>query len=146
MIQFPTKRNFRSVRAFSLVEVTIALGLVSYTLLGLLGLFIVGLNSNRESTMETALAQIALHVSSSYNGALNADGKVVYQRAYTYEGSHLLDINDASKYFTVDVEGQPSSDVLIPDTTGNLHLITVSIASVTTPDSKKVIQTSAYVP
>ena len=45
-----------SERAFSLVEVVIAIGLVSFALLALVGLLMTGLRSSRESGEDTSLA------------------------------------------------------------------------------------------
>lgn len=49
-------------RGFSLVEVTIALGIVSFSLLAIIGLVGSGLTSVRESTNEAAIASIIQHV------------------------------------------------------------------------------------
>lgn len=135
----------RQARGFSLVEVTLALGLVSYVLLGLLGLMVVGLNSSRESTVETALSQIALHVSSTYDGSGMSGGALTYEKAYSYAGTPLSSPTDPGKYFTAKVEATPSEGV-IPNGTKNLHLIKVSITSAVASDTKKVLQTSAFIP
>jgi uncharacterized protein (TIGR02598 family) len=49
-------------RGFSLIEVTIALGIVSFSLLAIIGLVGRGLTSVRESTNEAAIASIIQHV------------------------------------------------------------------------------------
>ena len=48
-----------SCKAFSLVEVTLALGITAFCLVSLLGLLPVGLNVNRNSVEQTAAASIA---------------------------------------------------------------------------------------
>jgi type II secretory pathway pseudopilin PulG len=49
----------RRLRAFSLVEVTLALGVMAFCLVALLGLLPVGMNSNRAALEQTAAASIA---------------------------------------------------------------------------------------
>ncbi len=127
-------------RAFTLVEVTIALGLVSFTLLSLLGLFVVGLTSSRNSSLETALSQIAIHVASTYNTDLPNE-----ERAYSYEGGTSNAAN-FRKYFTVNVSSTNSDSNRIPNTTSNLRLITISITSANIPGVTNIIQTAAFVP
>jgi uncharacterized protein (TIGR02598 family) len=132
-------RNLQALRpprasagGFSLIEVTIALGLVSYALLGLLGLFTVGLTSSRDSSMETALSQIVLHASSSYTGATN--------RYYSYEG---VSTDQSNSMFSVQVSPVTNT---ISNTSTNLHLISISITSTNNPTLTNVIQSAAFVP
>lgn len=121
------------------MEVTIALGLLSYALLALLGLFTVGLSSSRESSMDTALSQIARHVASSYSGTAPAGNL-----DYTYEGIAVSGTaSGLQKYFSVKVESTPSS---ITNTTANLHLIRILVTSEANPKQTNIIQTSAFVP
>ena len=124
---------------FSLIEVTIALGLVAYALLALLGLFAVGLSSSRESTTVTALSQIALHVSSSYSGTISGQSL-----DYSYEGLAITGSNSSlQKHFVVTLSTVPNT---ISNTSTNLHLLKISITSPQNPAVTNVIQTSAFVP
>lgn len=50
----PSKRTLRVYRAFSLVEVTLALGLVSFCLVGLMGLLMTGFTGVRSSYEQNA--------------------------------------------------------------------------------------------
>ena len=145
-----TGRSFaacRAERGFSLVEVSLALGLVAFVLLALMGLFVVGLNSSRDSSMETAYAQIALRTSSRYPGTATADstGTVTYQETYDYEGAPLP-AGDPELYFAVEVVGKPSDGSVIAQTSTNLHLITLTITSPQNPGVSKVVHASAFVP
>lgn len=133
-------RQPASDRAFTLVEVTLALGLVSFSLLSLLGLFVVGLTSSRDSSLETALSRIAVHVSSTYNPLLPND-----EREYSIEGGASNAVN-FQKYFTVSVSSTNSDSNKIPNTSSNLKLITISIRSENSPGVTNVIQTAAFVP
>ena len=125
---------------FSLVEVTIAVGLVSYTLLALLGLFTVALSSSRDSTMETALAQIVLHASSTYDGAVPE--RVL---SYSYGGSPV-EAASPEKHFEVRMVARPSSGATIANTSTNLHLLTFSISSPQNPGVTNVVQSSVFLP
>jgi len=58
----PTRRLFPRNVAFSLVEVVIALGLISFSLMAIMGLFSVGLQSSRESAEDTNLALMTQQV------------------------------------------------------------------------------------
>ncbi|MDR0532341.1 MAG: Verru_Chthon cassette protein B [Verrucomicrobiales bacterium] len=53
-----------SKRAFSLVEVTLAIGIVSFAILGTLGTFSVGLTTIHDAKNDVAYAQIVSQVSS----------------------------------------------------------------------------------
>lgn len=130
----------QSSAGFSLVEVTIAVGLVSYTLLALLGLFTVALSSSRDSTMETALAQIVLHASSTYDGA--APERVL---SYSYGGSPV-EAASPEKHFEVRMVARPSSGATIANTSTNLHLLTFSISSPQNPGVTNVVQSSVFLP
>lgn len=133
-------RNGKRKRAFSLVEVTLALGLVAYSLVALLGLFAVGLSSSRSSSVETALSQIVMHISSTYDGSLaprNAE--------YTYDGVPCTGSN-GQKFFDVTVLAKACDSSTIANTSTNLHLLTLSISSPENPGMTNVVQTSAFVP
>lgn len=131
------RRNRDCARAFSLVEVTIALGIVSFALLALLGLFVVGLSSSKESAMDTAVAQIALHAATIYDG-------VDTNLAYSYEGiPKNAGGANFQPYFAVSVAGTPGG---ITNTPTNFHLIEIAIFSTNNPSLTNVIQTSKYIP
>jgi Tfp pilus assembly protein PilV len=52
------KKRTRSISAFSLVELTIALGVVGFCLLTIIGLLAVGINSTHSSTVQTSATNI----------------------------------------------------------------------------------------
>jgi len=64
------KRN-ASIAAFSLVEVTLALGVVVFCLVTILGLLAVGINSTHSSTVQTSAANILTAVASDLEAAPN---------------------------------------------------------------------------
>ena len=55
----------RSLASFSLVEVAIALGIVTFAIVSLFGLLVVGMQANRASQGDTALALASKYVLSS---------------------------------------------------------------------------------
>lgn len=55
----------RSLRGFSLVEVVIAIGVVSFAIVAILGVFPVGLNTGRSAQNETRATQIAQDILAS---------------------------------------------------------------------------------
>lgn len=83
MTRSPRSRS----RAFSLVEVTLAIGIVAFSLFSLLGLFSVGLKANQESTRYGVLPQIAqeLERRARTGGTLPAVGDT-FSATYDYDG------------------------------------------------------------
>jgi uncharacterized protein (TIGR02598 family) len=63
------KRSFSSVSAFSLVEVTLALGVAAFCLMAVFGLMPVGVQTNRNATSQTASTSILANVVSDLRRA-----------------------------------------------------------------------------
>ncbi len=62
----PVNRKLRRKdKAFSLVEVVLAVGIVAFVLISILGLMSVGIKANRESADDIAVGLIVQHVSTS---------------------------------------------------------------------------------
>jgi uncharacterized protein (TIGR02598 family) len=61
---YPLKRKHVVVRAFSLVELTIAISIVSFTMLTMLGSVGIGLNSVQDSMVDFAMANISQQIRS----------------------------------------------------------------------------------
>jgi uncharacterized protein (TIGR02598 family) len=68
------ERDLRSVAAFSLVEVTLALGIAAFCLVALFGLMPVGIQTNRSATSQTAATNIAAAVIADLRGTPIANG------------------------------------------------------------------------
>ncbi len=64
-------KRINDLAAFSLVEVVIAIAVVSFALIGLIALFAVGLTTNKNSADETALGAMAWQVMDPLRGATN---------------------------------------------------------------------------
>lgn len=131
-------RKCASNGAFSLVEITVAMGLAAYCLLAMLGVFAVGLNSSRDSSTETTLSQIALHASSSYRPT------DLTEFNYSEQGSCLgTSATAVEKYYTATVT--ENSSTAVPNASANLRLLTVAITSVHNPKDTHYVQASAYI-
>jgi type II secretory pathway pseudopilin PulG len=77
------KRSINSQAAFSLVEVTLALGIAAFCLIAVLGLVPVGVQTNRNATSQTAATNILSGVVSDiraspkgFSGSLTAKYKI----------------------------------------------------------------------
>lgn len=60
--------GLRKKTAFSLVEIVLALGIISFALVGIMGLFPVAMKSAQESQRETRAAQIAMQIFNDLRG------------------------------------------------------------------------------
>jgi Tfp pilus assembly protein PilV len=65
------KTRKRPIAAFSLVELTIALGVISFCLLTIIGLLAIGINSTHSSTTQTAATNLLTAVTSDLEAAPN---------------------------------------------------------------------------
>ena len=104
----------RSGGAFSLVEVVIALGLVSFALIAILGLILVGMSSLKESVADTSTSLLALNVRETLVGKrceAGALGPFYYDASTRYQAESP----DADSFYRVDVTLAPPSPA-IPDT------------------------------
>jgi hypothetical protein len=65
------KTRQRSIAAFSLVELTIALGVITFCLLVIIGLLAIGINSTHSSTTQTAATNLLTAVTSDLEAVPN---------------------------------------------------------------------------
>jgi len=95
----------RSIRqAFSLIEVTIAMGIISFAVTTLVALLPGGLQAVRDSATETSLSAIVRQVRSELNQASFTDvtTQLPSQTWYFNEaGLRLVDTNTADRFFVV---------------------------------------------
>lgn len=101
--------------AFSLVEIVIALGVVSFAIMGIVGLFPVAMRSAQESQNETRAAVIAQQIFSdlkSFSGTNTflVRGPSATNSAYLITGINLAASNNY--YLAYDIQGNGLSDVL----------------------------------
>lgn len=103
--KFPM-RTWHLRRAFSLVEVTLALGIVSVSLLALIGLLPAGLGVLRESMEETARANIVQRVSA---GLATADFASLSAGTLDFDAEGQPAAGDAEAVYRVSLqEADPS--------------------------------------
>ena len=125
----------RKASAFSLVEVVLALGVIGFSLLAIIGLLPIGLQSGRASIQETRANHLAEQVfntlrSQPFTAAnlsllggsstidLSAPNTPAAQLHATYEGNFVAN----SDYFTIDLTFRNTPDGLIAGTANEVHL------------------------
>lgn len=107
----------RALHAFSLIEVTLALGICSFAIVGVFGLLAVSMNSSRSSGTDTTLAAMAGEVQADLRGrsfqdveaGLSSSSLVYY---FNNEGTRLAS-RDASAVYECRIKGQAD-----PETAG----------------------------
>ncbi len=132
----------RHPRAFSLVEVVLAMGIVSFALVTTMGLTLVGLKGFQQAistTTETEIAQqLVNQLQQTSYATIVANGSTNYY--FTQEG---LPTNAANSIYTAAMN-TPSSVALpnagTPVTSANLVMTTFNITSKSAPLSTNVIQ------
>jgi len=118
----PPGRPRRELAAFSLVEVTLALGIVSVSLISLLGLLPAGLGVLRDSMDQTVHAQIVQRIAS---GLVTSDFAALSSETLSFdeEGQLLQTIDDSgARYLATIQETAPSLPGLTSaEDVGRLH-------------------------
>jgi uncharacterized protein (TIGR02598 family) len=90
-----------AARGFSLVEVVIAIGVVAFALLAVLGLLPVALGTNRDATLETEAANIAALLESDIRST---------SRQFNPDGSRKSS-TDGSPIYGIPFDGRNASEV-----------------------------------
>lgn len=100
----------RSLSAFSLVEVTLALGIAAFCLIAVFGLMPVGVQTNRNATSQTAattiLSSVVSDMRASAIGTPGAGQSSLYKLVIPVRGSTVA---PQTRYF--DGEGRCSTDL-----------------------------------
>jgi type II secretory pathway pseudopilin PulG len=133
----------RPAAAFSLVEVVLALGVIGFALLAIIGLLPIGLQSGRASIQETRANHLAEQIFSTLRSqpfrAANlsllggtstidlstentASGSSGPQLHATYDGNFV----GTSDYFTIELRFRNTADGLVPTAANEVHLRIVS--------------------
>lgn len=71
-LPFVSARSFSVRRAFSIIEVVIALGLVAFCLVAIMGLLPLGLRSVRESNEQAGAANAIAHIAEAIRGSTSS--------------------------------------------------------------------------
>lgn len=129
--------------AFSLVEVVLALGVIGFALLAIIGLLPIGLQSGRASIQETRANHLAEQIFNTLRSqpftaanlsllggssiidlstANTASGVQGPQLHATYDGSFVA----TSDYFTIELRFRNAPDGLTPTTANEVHLLIAS--------------------
>lgn len=130
---------------FSLVEITVALGLLSFALLAIVGLLGVGLSSGKSAQVDTVQAAVAQSAADIWRASV-ADNPSLFDSAsgtnlfFTYDG---LQTNAAAAYFTCNLtQTLPGSDVSA-DATNDFRRLTIKLIY---PKSTNVLHASLVRP
>lgn len=127
-----TVRPLLRHRAFSLVEVTIAIGLVSFCLVAMLGVLPVGLSQERKSTDQTLATQaLSAVVADFQNAATNATNTPAYNVTIPKIGEAAVSSTLAlDEYFTTNSAKQfdVSCRVEAPSTRFSNYRLSVRVA------------------
>lgn len=95
----PTSRAIRA-HGFGLVEIAIALGIISFALLSLLGLMAVGLNASKTAREDTVVASLARNVLANLKtlnyAQLSALGSTNFY--FTYDGAATNSASSSAYY------------------------------------------------
>lgn len=129
------KHRDHSSGAFTLVEVTLAIGIMAFSLVALLGLFNVGFQASRRSAEGSNLPTIIEQIKQeerSGNGTEIDGSRMVY---FTFSGEKTTD-TDAHYRCTVRAA---SPSAVLPSTANHLILLTIKVES---PGSEKHFQIS----
>lgn len=127
-------------RAFSLVEVVIALGIVSFAMMGIVGLIVVGMNTFRASidtSVQSRIAQKAIG-----DAVLTDFSKLQAYESYFDESGRPVSAGDGQRVYTVGVTlanlTNSITQSLSPDVAKN---VVVTIRNRARPDEVKTIAT-----
>ncbi|GAT34688.1 Verru_Chthon cassette protein B [Terrimicrobium sacchariphilum] len=127
-------------RAFSLVEVVIALGIVSFAMMGIVGLIAVGMNTFRASIDTSVQSRIAQKAIS--DAVLTDFSKLQAYEAYFDESGRPVSAGDEQRVYTMGVTlanlTNSITQSLSPDVAKN---VVVTIRNRTRPDEVKTIAT-----
>ncbi len=135
------QRFLRSASSgFSLVEITLALGIVAFVLIAVLGLFSVGLDSSRRSASDTVISQVVNQVLSDIRTpALPAPGSAALEFYYNEKGAT---VPQQEAVYKVSLYTQ-SPGAVLPDTGSRLYLIRLDISW---PGGSTVVHASRLIP
>ena len=125
---------------FSLVEITLALGIVAFVLIAVLGLFSVGLDSSRRSASDTAISQVVNQVlSDTRTSDLPAPGGAPLEFYYNEKGAA---VPQQEVVYKVSLSTQ-SPGAALSDAGARLYLIRLDVSW---PGGSTVVHASRLIP
>lgn len=130
----------RVLHGFTLVEVTIAMGLVTFVLVALMGLLSVGLGSGREAQVQTleAMALRQIRAGLQTNTPSGFTGATYY---YNYDGSTNASAGGAYLQCQVTVN-QPTNSLAVGDFSGVILEFSHPLSGPATNRTTNVFHTS----
>jgi uncharacterized protein (TIGR02598 family) len=124
------------VHGFSLVEVVMALGIISFVIVGILGLLSVGLSTAKKSTRATNLSAISSQVISSIRNDTNTYTSAVLTGMvstpvrfyFNYSGSPQTTSNSET-FYLCEVGSETASSVLGATTLSGYTVLILTVSS-----------------
>lgn len=130
-------------KAFSLVEIVLALGIISFALVGIMGLFPVAMKSAQESQRETRAAQIAQQVFNDLRGTPATNALLAMDTDLTAAQLRLNFSNSSSNVIFYSQEGR----VLGTNATGDaIYRVEVVVAPNDPMNGLSRVQTRLSIP
>ena len=134
---FSHRRNFRKRSGFSLVEVTLALGMVTFSLLSLVSLVPMGLTTFHKAVNTSVSSQIVQHVVTDFQqtdfSALSQQNPVIYFDDQANELPSTSGVPSGAVYYVNVVVNTPT---IVPGGTISSNLASVIIEIVTNPGNR----------
>lgn len=108
---------------FSLVEVTLAIGIVSFSLISLLGLFAVGLESGRQSESDTVLAEVADRL---FNDRLAGSNPVYPDNGRITVDGEIAATGSSDGVYLYEIALSPVTDAQLEPVSSNLNRVMIT--------------------
>ena len=104
-------RRLRSATAFSLVELTLALGIAAFCLITLFGLLPVGVQTNRNATSQTAATNILTDVIADIRATARATASATPSQLYSIAIPAAGSSNMTPQLFYLDGSGRSAASI-----------------------------------
>ncbi len=107
-------------RGFSLVEVVMAMGIVAFSLISMLGLFSVGIGAGKHSGEDTELAAMSMQVLGRFRSITNTAIPSAMNLYFDYQGRYTNTTNPLDAYYECRLTTQNASATEISSDTTSL--------------------------
>jgi len=138
----------RSQRAFSLVEITVAIGIVAFAFMGILGLIPTGLNTYRQTINLSVGSNIAQKVvrevqqtdfTTLIGGNTSAFQQSSTPRYFDEQGNELSATAQAKAIYQVNTCIIPSTPIIGTGGTSNPNIATVTVQIANNPSNLRIV-------
>lgn len=142
----PTRRPPVRLRGFSLVEVTLALGIVSFALIAIFGLVPSGLSTFRTSIDRTVASQIAQNIvnqarQTDFNNLTSLATPPGSPRRFTEDGDEITNSIDYSKTIYI-AKVEVTNSVTFPDSPANTNMMQIRVRVANSPAGNEAVISS----